>query len=119
MAKTKQTKQQRPIVVNSINYKPDFSKGETTDKPSETQPNQALSMKQILQRYASGESLGGQTPIYHDDEQGEQEGIDFRTLDLVDIEERLEESTEIIKKAEKERKEAQAKKKKQLLQQEP
>lgn len=44
-------------------------KYETTDKPSLTVPDQALTIKQILDRYARGLPLGGQkVPIYDGDD---------------------------------------------------
>jgi hypothetical protein len=55
-------------------------------QPSLTIPDQGLTIKQILNRYAKGLPLGGVDPnsaIYDD----ESEGIDPRKLDLVEIQE--------------------------------
>lgn len=51
---------------------------------SQTVPDQAMSMRTILQKYARGEDIGGAvyTPEYYD-----ADGIDARRLDLAEIEE--------------------------------
>jgi hypothetical protein len=52
--------------------------------PSATVPDQTMSIKEILTRHAHGLPLGGsQEGLY--DEEGTSQGIDIRTLDLVDI----------------------------------
>lgn len=54
---------------------------EVNDLPSLTVPNMALSIRQILDRYARGLPLGGQRlPVYDEDN----DLPDIRTLDLVD-----------------------------------
>lgn len=66
-----------------INYEP--YKGEINNQPDMTIPDQTMSIRTILSRYAHGfkpESIG--EPVYH----GEDEYIpDPRTLDLVDRQE--------------------------------
>lgn len=61
------------------------SEGEINDEPSMTQPDQSMSMQEILRRYASGIPMDSiaKIPIYDGDED---EMPDPRTLDLADIE---------------------------------
>ena len=61
---------------------PDTAKKFT--KPSQTIPDQTMSIQEIIKRHAHGLPLGGsQEGLYDDD--GDSQGIDVRTLDLVDI----------------------------------
>jgi hypothetical protein len=57
---------------------------EKNNLPSKTQPDQTMSIPELIKRYASGQSLGGyKIPIYESQEQQEiLNGKDFRTLDL-------------------------------------
>lgn len=76
-------------IRNQYNTKP--TKGTLFYEVSQTIPDQGLTIKQILNRYAKGLPLGGVDPnsaIYDD----EAEGIDPRKLDLVDIQEISEET---------------------------
>lgn len=75
-----------PQVVNSLTYDHNNHKGVVFTMPSETVPDMALSMKEILSRFSSGLPVGGREEFW-DEEEGEGQGIDPRTLDLVDIEE--------------------------------
>jgi len=59
---------------------------EQNDEPSLTIPDQTLSIKQILERYASGQSLEGKTP-YYDESESEEYYPDPRFMDLADREE--------------------------------
>lgn len=61
------------------------SEGEINDEPSMTQPDQTMSMAEILRRYASGIPMDSiaKIPIYEGDDD---EMPDVRTLDLADIE---------------------------------
>jgi len=59
---------------------------EQNDEPSLTIPDQTLSIKQILERYASGQSLEGKTP-YYDESESEEYYSDPRFMDLADREE--------------------------------
>lgn len=66
------------------------SKGETSFRPSKTVPDQAMSIQEILRRYASGQPIGGmKVPLY----EGEDEFPDPNTMDLVD----RQEYTEMVK----------------------
>lgn len=58
-------------------------KYETTDKPSMTIPDQALTIVQILDRYARGLPLGGEkVPMY--DSEGDVDMHDFQLMDEPD-----------------------------------
>jgi len=59
---------------------------EQNNEPSLTIPDQTLSIKQILQRYASGQSLEGKTP-YYDESESEEYYPDPRYMDLAEREE--------------------------------
>ncbi len=59
---------------------------EQNDEPSLTIPDQTLSIKQILERYASGQSLEGKTP-YYDESESEEYYPDPRHMDLAEREE--------------------------------
>lgn len=59
--------------------------GEINDLPSKTVPDQAMSVREILSRYARGLSLGGsRTPVFDGDDS------DFPDLEKLDKVERLE-----------------------------
>lgn len=55
---------------------------EVNDKPSMTIPDQTMSIREILTRYARGLPLGGGQDVYYDEED---EMPDIRTMDLTDI----------------------------------
>ncbi len=60
-------------------------KGEVNNQPSETVPDQTMSMREILIRYAKGQPIDGtKTPLW---EEGEGYAKDPETLDLVEREE--------------------------------
>lgn len=59
---------------------------EQNNEPSLTIPDQTLSIKQILERYASGQSLEGKTP-YYDESDSEEYYPDPRYMDLAEREE--------------------------------
>ena len=74
-------------VKNSLNYDYTDQKGEVNTLPSMTIPDQTMSIRTIVDRYAKGLPVTAFTPIY--------EGEDFympdpKTLDLVDRAELLE-----------------------------
>jgi len=71
-------------VRNMFNAK-EYKDDEVFNEPSQTVPDQALTIREILKRYASGQPLGGsQEPIYEGDEG---DGIDPRRLDLAERQE--------------------------------
>lgn len=57
--------------------------------PSETIPDQSLTMRQILDRYAKGLPLDAKTPEWHDDDEFNPLP-DVRTLDLTEKQELLQ-----------------------------
>lgn len=59
---------------------------EQNDEPSLTIPDQTLTIKEILQRYASGQSLEGKTP-YYDESESEEYYPNPRYMDLAEREE--------------------------------
>lgn len=80
--------------------------GKTFVKPSETVPDQTMDVRTILKRYARGLPITGnaKSPEYHGIEG---DGIDLRTLDLVDrqeIADRAKQSIENQYKGEQKRK---------------
>jgi hypothetical protein len=56
--------------------------GEINTKPSETIPDQSLSIPEIIRRFASGLPLGGAKVTYYDEEDDILDGVDPRTLDI-------------------------------------
>ena len=61
----------------------------TTNLPHVTKPDMALTISEILKRYASGRSVN--VPVY-DEYSGDDDnltGIDIRTLDMVEVQEML------------------------------
>ncbi len=59
--------------------------GKICKTPSLTIPDQTMSMRKLMERYAQGLPLEGHTPkTAHYDE--ESNGINIKTLDLVDLE---------------------------------
>lgn len=76
-------------VRNSINVRDEEKTYKTFTQESKTVPDEAMSIRQILERYASGLPLPiTKTPIYSED--NEEDGINPKTLDLVDIQEMSE-----------------------------
>ena len=58
---------------------------EVNKQPSMTIPDQTMSMRTILDRYARGLPIGGSRDGIFDDDTENTRGINPRTLDLVDI----------------------------------
>lgn len=72
------------IVKNTLNYC--SNDGRIFTQPSLTIPDQTMSIKELVTRFAKGLPIAeGKTPIY--DEDGVSEGIDLRKLDLSEIHE--------------------------------
>jgi hypothetical protein len=72
------------IVRNPFNAK-EYKDNEVFTEPSQTVPDQALTIREILKRYASGQPLGGGKEPLYEGEDGD--GIDPRTLDLAERQE--------------------------------
>jgi hypothetical protein len=84
MAKiTKKSKVNDMKVFNSLNASQREKNYRVFNQPSQTIPDQTMSIKEILERYAKGLPIGGGLePIY---EEEDTLGINPKTLDLVDI----------------------------------
>lgn len=70
---------------------------EKNNEPSLTIPDQTLSIKQILERYASGQSLEGKTP-YYDESESEEYYPEPRYMDLAEREEYANQFKEELQK---------------------
>lgn len=74
-------------------------KGEKNTLPSETVPDQSMTVREIMERYARGLPLGGEKfPVYH----GENTPPDLKRMDLTDIEEMTRKNAQFIADARKE-----------------
>ena len=71
-------------VKNSINAHTFEKKYKIVNTPSLTVPDQSMSIRTILERYSRGLPVGGRLDEYYDEEDTMP---DYRTLDLVDIQE--------------------------------
>lgn len=72
-----------PTFKHHYNSTPD--EGEINDEPSETVPDQSMSVSEIMRRFASGLPLGGEkVPLYEGDEDL-LDGVNPKTLDLSEI----------------------------------
>ncbi|RLD25917.1 MAG: hypothetical protein DRI75_12625 [Bacteroidetes bacterium] len=72
-------------IKHSLNKKEFVSDGEINNLPSQTIPDQTLSIRELIKRYATGLPLDGlKNPIY-EGEDGD--GIDPRRLDLAERQE--------------------------------
>lgn len=71
--------------IYSILNKPNYQ-GRAVPGNSETLPDQTMSIREILERHAKGLPVAdSKTPIYDEDETSQ--GINPKTLDLVDLQE--------------------------------
>lgn len=84
-------------VNNTLNYNHNLVLGECNKKPSMTIPDQTMSIREILVRYAKGLPIeAGKVPIY----EGEEYTPDPRYMDLADRQEYMEYAMEQIKNVE-------------------
>jgi hypothetical protein len=100
------------IVKNIFNTEDNKYKGQVNNEPSMTIPDQTMSLRELITRYAKGLPLeGAKTPIW----EGE-EGFDVNpeTLDLAEREELAEKAREELKSIENRIKEAKKKKTEQF-----
>ena len=72
-------------IKNLLNYDTFEKKYEVNGKPSLTVPDQTMSVRELLRRYASGLPFGGQREPIYEGEDGD--GIDPRRLDLAERQE--------------------------------
>lgn len=88
---------QRRRIAHSLNYSQEKTHGETNNKVLITQPDMALTMRNILDNYTLGVGdprLGGKVPIYH----GEDEEVpDLNRMDFQEIHEMNLETKERVK----------------------
>lgn len=93
--KKTRTKNQRYTILTPLNYHEHMYQGYTITEPSKTIPDQTLSIAQIMERYAKGLPIGGinTAPIYDE----ESDGINYKTLDQVDIQEMMRDAKETIR----------------------
>lgn len=72
-------------VINSLTYNfKEHTNGEVNTQPSMTQPDQAMSIREILERFSRGLPIEGQkVPIYDE----ENDLPDIKTLDLAERQE--------------------------------
>ena len=83
------------MVYNSLNVKDRPKNYKVFTQPSQTVPDQSMSIKEILIRHANGLDLGGgREPIYEEEETN---GVNPKTLDLVDFQRIELENQELIK----------------------
>lgn len=82
-------------IKNILNYEP--SEGHYFTQPSQTVPDQAMSVREIMTRYANGQSVGGSHTEYWDENE-DNIGINLKNLDLVDIQEMKKYNTKKIDK---------------------
>lgn len=69
-------------IRTSATYNPNENWGEVNTKPSETIPDQTIPLRKLLENYTRGALPVGQKPYWD-----EQEELDIRSLDLVDLQE--------------------------------
>lgn len=69
---------------NHYNSVPD--KGEHNDEASQTVPDQSLSVEEIMERYAKGLTLHGQTPVWMNDDDDDLSFDDWDRLDFAEKE---------------------------------
>lgn len=81
---------QMTVHAREKNYEP----GGGEDK---TIPDQTMSMREILDRYAKGISIGGAKEPIFDEDGNESSGINVKKLDLVDLQELQMENNRKIK----------------------
>lgn len=74
-------------VQNSLNYDYTDWLGEINDQPSQTIPDQTMSLKEIIERHTRGLPALGREPIYHGDDI---EIPNFSTMDLAEQQEMRE-----------------------------
>jgi hypothetical protein len=71
--------------VRNIFNAHEFNDNEINNEPSQTVPDQTMSVRELVRRYASGLPLGGTKEPIYEGEDGD--GIDLRTLDLAERQE--------------------------------
>ena len=72
-------------VINMLNY--EQPRGKVFTQPSMTVPDQTMTLRQIMDRYASGLPVGGIKEALWDEDPENSLGINPKSLDLVDLQE--------------------------------
>ncbi len=86
------------IVKNALNAHEFETKGQVNNEPSQTVPDQSMTLRELLIRYAKGLPLeGARTPIWEGEEGFER---DPETLDLAEREELAEKARQELKEIE-------------------
>lgn len=94
MTKIKREPDELPVIKHALNAKLFPKHYEVNNQPSETVPDQAMSIHEIMRRFASGLPLGGQRVELYEGEDHILEGINPKTLDLSEIQEITENAKE-------------------------
>lgn len=81
------------LIKTAYNSKEHPRKGETNREPSMVVPNQAMTVREILERYARGLPLSERQPVYH----GEEYVPDIERMDLSDLQTLGEQTQATIK----------------------
>jgi len=71
--------------IRNIFNSSDFNDDEINNEPSQTVPDQSMSVRELLSRFANGLPLGGGKEAIYEGEDGD--GIDPRRLDLAERQE--------------------------------
>lgn len=99
------------VIWNCMNAKKRKTKGKCFKLPSLTVPDQALTIKQMLERFARGLPISnGKTPLY-----GSETGVNTKTLDFVDMQAIAMEAGEKVKGHNKGKAKAEAKQKEESI----
>lgn len=81
-----------------FNFQPDMFPGSYTEQESMTVPDMAMSLEEILKRYAaSGTELPATVGIYSDDLDFDDSGIDLQSMDLAELDQLKKEVVAHIK----------------------
>lgn len=73
------------MYANISNFNPDDFPGEVNELPSCTVPDQALSLEEILTKYASGGAMYGNPNLVYGSDLEFDYPVDPRTMDLADL----------------------------------
>jgi len=73
-------------ITNAMTYE-GRTDHEINNQPSETIPDQSMNMQTILQKYASGQPLGGREGAYQEGDEYLYDEDDLKRMDLTEIQE--------------------------------
>lgn len=86
-----------PKFKNHFNRSDFPVKGEVNNLPSETIPDQTMTVREIFHRYAKGLPIVGQKVPIYEGEDDPMEGVDLRSLDLSERHDMLKETKSAVK----------------------